>query len=52
MGDEQNALIMYEVGTAGGVGSQVFASAQTRLLDEHGKIKVERIVSYMAPRAV
>jgi len=52
MGDERNALIMYEVSTEGGpIGSKVFPSAQTWLLDEHGKIKVERIVSYMAPRA-
>ena len=28
----------------------VFPSAQTWLLDENGKIKVERIVSYAAPR--
>jgi hypothetical protein len=47
MGDERNALIMYEVSTA----SKVFPSAQTWLLDEDGKIKVERIVSYVAPRA-
>jgi len=53
MGDERNALIMYEVSTEGGpLGSKVFPSAQTWLLDEHGKIKVERIVSYMAPRGV
>jgi ketosteroid isomerase-like protein len=51
MGDERNALIMYEVSTGGGpLGSKVFPSAQTWLLDEHGKIKVERIVSYAAPR--
>jgi hypothetical protein len=50
-GDERNALIMYEVSTEGGsIGSKVFPSAQTWLLDENGKIKVERIVSYMAPR--
>jgi hypothetical protein len=48
MGDERNALIMYEVSTE----SKVFPSAQTWLLDEQGKIKVERIVSYMVPRAV
>jgi ketosteroid isomerase-like protein len=47
MGDERNALIMYEVSTE----SKVFPSAQTWLLDDDGKIKVERIVSYMAPRA-
>jgi hypothetical protein len=51
MGDERNALIMYEVSTEGGpIGSKIFPSAQTWLLDENGKIKVERIVSYMAPR--
>jgi SnoaL-like domain len=51
MGDERNALIMYEVSTEGGpIGSKVFPSAQTWQLDENGKIKVERIVSYMAPR--
>jgi hypothetical protein len=53
MGDERNALIMYEVSTEGGpIGSKVFPSAQTWLLDDNGKIKVERIVSYVAPRAV
>jgi hypothetical protein len=31
---------------------KVFPSAQTWLLDDSGKIKVERIVSYTAPRAV
>ena len=52
-GDERNALIMYEVATDGGpLGSKLFPSAQTWLLDEHGKIKVERIVSYMVPRPV
>ena len=51
MGDERNALIMYEVSTEGGpIGSKVFPSAQTWLLDDNGKIKVERIVSYAAPR--
>jgi ketosteroid isomerase-like protein len=51
MGDELNALIMYEVSTRGGpIGSKVFPSAQTWLLDDSGKIKVERIVSYMVPR--
>ena len=51
VGNEQNALIMYEVSTEGGlVGSKVFPSAQTYLLDDNGKIKVERIVSYVAPR--
>jgi hypothetical protein len=46
MGDERNALIMYEVTTD----TKVFPSAQTWLLDENGKIKVERIVSYVTPR--
>jgi len=51
MGDDRNALIMYEVATEGGpVGSKLFPSAQTWLLDEHGKIKVERIISYVVPR--
>ena len=51
MGDERNALIMYEVSTAGGpLGSKVFPSAQTWLLDENGKITVERIISYIASR--
>jgi hypothetical protein len=51
LGDERNALTMYEVSTEGGpIGSKVFPSAQTWLLDENGKIKVERIVSYAAPR--
>ena len=51
MGDDRNALIMYEVRTEGGpIGSKLFPSAQTWLLDESGKIKVERLVSYMVPR--
>ena len=51
-GDDRNALIMYEVTTAGGpLGSKVFPTAQTWLLDDSGKIKIERIVSYMAPAA-
>jgi ketosteroid isomerase-like protein len=51
MGDGRNALIMYEVSTEGGpIGSKLFPSAQTWLLDEGGKIKVERIVSYVVPR--
>ncbi len=51
MGDERNALIMYEVSTEGGpIGSKVFPSAQTWLLAENGKIKVERIISYAVPR--
>jgi hypothetical protein len=53
IGDERNALIMYEVSTEGGpIGSKVFPSAQTWLLDENGKIKIERIVSFMTPRTV
>src|ERR1700682_1729878 len=52
-GDERNALIMYEVSTQGGpIGSKVFPSAQTWLLDDSGKIKVERIISYATPRTV
>ena len=52
MGDDQNALIMYQVSTEGGpIGSRLFPSAQTWLLDESGKIKVERIVSYSVPRS-
>ncbi|TME85320.1 MAG: nuclear transport factor 2 family protein [Chloroflexi bacterium] len=51
IGDERNALIMYEVSTEGGpIGSKVFPSAQTWLLDDNGKIKVERIISYAVPR--
>jgi hypothetical protein len=51
MGDDRNALIMYEVSTEGGpAGSKVFPSAQTWLLDDAGKIKVERIVSYSVER--
>jgi SnoaL-like domain len=51
MGDDRNALIMYEVATEGGpMGSKLFPSAQTWLLDDGEKIKVERIVSYMVPR--
>jgi hypothetical protein len=52
MGDERNALIMYQVSTEGGpLGSKVFPSAQTWLLDDSGKIKLERIVSYVAAPA-
>jgi hypothetical protein len=52
MGDERNALIMYEVTTEGGsLGSKVFPSAQTWLLDVNGKITVERIISYVGSRA-
>jgi hypothetical protein len=51
MGDERNALIMYEVATEGGpIGSLLFPSAQTWLLDDDGKIKLERIVSYTVAR--
>jgi hypothetical protein len=51
MGDDRNALIMYQVSTEGGpIGSKLFPSAQTWLLDESGKIQVERIVSYVVPR--
>lgn len=51
MGDARNALIMYEVSTEGGpLGSRVFPSAQTWLLDEQGKIAVERLISYSAAR--
>jgi ketosteroid isomerase-like protein len=51
VGDERNALIMYEVRTEGGpIGSKVFPSAQTWLLNDNGRIKVERIISYSAPR--
>lgn len=50
MGDERNALIMYEHRTEGGpLGSKVFAAAQTWLLDENRRIKVERIISYSTP---
>jgi hypothetical protein len=49
-GDERNALIMYEVNTQGGpFGPRLFPSAQTWVLDETGKIKVERIVSIVVP---
>lgn len=50
-GDERNALIMYEVDTeAGPVGAKTFACAQTWVLDENGKIQVERIISYAVSR--
>ena len=46
-GDDRNALIMYEVTTAGGpAGPRLFISAQTWLLDDAGRIKVERLISY------
>ena len=51
IGDDRNALIMYEVATEGGpIGPKLFPSAQTFLLDDSGKIKVERIISYAVPR--
>ena len=50
-GDERNALIMYQVDTEGGpIGAKRFPSAQTWVLDEHGKIQVERIISYVVAR--
>ncbi len=52
MGDERNALIMYQVDTEGGpLGARRFPSAQTWVLDEHGKIQVERLISYATARA-
>ncbi|HVH64051.1 MAG TPA: nuclear transport factor 2 family protein [Candidatus Dormibacteraeota bacterium] len=49
-GDERSALIMYEVKTEGGAfGSKIFPSAQTWILDDNGKIKMERIVSISRP---
>jgi hypothetical protein len=52
MGDDRNALIMYQVETEGGpIGSKTFPSAQTWVLDDDGKIQLERIISYVAPRA-
>jgi SnoaL-like domain len=51
MGDERNALIMYQVDTEGApFGSKTFPSAQTWVLDEGGKIHVERLISYAVPR--
>lgn len=51
MGDERNALIMYQVDTQGGpTGAKTFPSAQTWLLDDQGKIRVERIISYAVAR--
>lgn len=50
-GDDRNALVMYQVDTEGGpIGSKTFPSAQTWLLDESGKIKLERIISYSSSR--
>ena len=52
MGDERNALIMYQVDTEGGpFGAKRFPSAQTWVLDEHGKIQTERIISYFVARS-
>jgi hypothetical protein len=52
IGDERNALIMYQVDTEGGqFGARTFPSAQTWVLDEQGKIQVERIISYAVARA-
>ena len=51
VGDGRNALIMYQVDTEGGpIGSKTFPSAQTWVLDDSGKVKVERIISYATPR--
>jgi hypothetical protein len=51
MGDDRNALVMYQVDTDGApIGAKTFPSAQTWVLDESGKIKLERIVSYATPR--
>jgi SnoaL-like domain len=50
-GDERNALIMYEVDTEGGpAGPKTFVSAQTWVLDDAGKVKLERIISYVTSR--
>jgi hypothetical protein len=52
MGDDRNALIMYQVDTEGGpIGAKTFPSAQTWVLNERGKIQVERIISYSVARA-
>jgi len=52
VGDERNALIMYQVDTEGApFGSKTFPSAQTWVLDDDGKIKIERIISIAVPRA-
>ncbi|HET7339493.1 MAG TPA: nuclear transport factor 2 family protein [Candidatus Dormibacteraeota bacterium] len=51
IGDDRNALMMYEVDTAGGpAGEKTFPSAQTWLLNDEGKILTERIISYSFPR--
>lgn len=50
IGDERNALIMYQVDTEGGTfGSKRFPSAQAWVLDGDGKIVLERIISYVVP---
>ena len=52
IGDDKNALIMYQVDTEGGAfGSKTFPSAQTWVLDDDGKIQTERLISYVAPRS-
>lgn len=52
IGDDKNALIMYQVDVEGGtIGSKTFPSAQTWVLDDQGKIQVERIISYVAERS-
>ncbi len=52
VGDDRNALIMYQVDTEGGpFGAKTFPSAQTWVLDEKGKIQIERIISYAIVRA-
>lgn len=46
-GDDRNALVMYEVtAEVGALGPMLFPSAQTWLLNDNGKIQVERIISY------
>lgn len=51
IGDDQNALIMYEVDTEGGLfGARTYPSAQTWLLNDEGKIQTERIISYSSSR--
>jgi hypothetical protein len=52
IGDERNALVMYQVDTQGGpAGPRTIPAAQTWALDDNGKIQVERIISYSVPRA-
>ena len=51
VGDDRNALIMYQVDTEGGpLGAKTFPSAQTWSLDDGGKIQLERIISIVTPR--